>query len=92
MRSVDAHYIEHLRVHDVEAAASVHQHFCESLWADDWVDYQWTPSQVRDSVRMVGSIEGYGRLRPSEEGRRGRRGRIDLTACDLLAALGVIGR
>ena len=89
---VDAHLVERLGVHDVEAAASVHQHFCESLWADDWVDYQWIPSRVWDGIRMVGPVEGYGGFRPPEEGRRGRSGRVDLVARDLLAAFGVIGR
>ena len=34
-RPVDAHHVEHLSVHEVEAAASVHQYFGESLWAND---------------------------------------------------------
>ena len=37
--SVDAHGIEHLSIHDVEAAASIHQHFGEPLHADDRVDH-----------------------------------------------------
>ena len=40
---------------------------------------------------MVGPIKGYGGLRPSEEGRRGWLGHIDLAARKLLAALGVVG-
>ena len=91
VRSVDGHLVECLGVLDVEATTSVHQYFRESLWANDRVDYQRIPSWVWDGVRMVGSVEGYGGLRPSKEGRRGWRGRIDLAACDLLAALGVIG-
>ena len=67
VRSVDTHYIEHLRIHDVEAAASVHQNFGEVLWADDQVDDKRIPSQMRDDIRMVGPIEGYGGLRPPEE-------------------------
>ena len=44
VRSINAHLIERFGVHDVEAAASVHQYFCESLWADDRIDNQWVPS------------------------------------------------
>ena len=33
--SVDAHLVERLGVHDVEATASVHQYFREPLWAND---------------------------------------------------------
>ena len=62
VRSVDAHLVECLGVHDVEAAASVHQYFGEPFWADDRVDDKWIPSRVRDGVRMVGPIEGYGGL------------------------------
>ena len=40
---VDAHLIEHLGVHDVEAAASVHQYFGEPLWAIDRVDDKRIP-------------------------------------------------
>ena len=44
--SVDAHLVERLGIHDVEAAASVHQYFCESLWVDDWVDHKWISPRV----------------------------------------------
>ena len=40
---------------------------------------------------MVDPIEGYGRLQPLEEGRRGWHSRIDLVAHELLTMLGVIG-
>ena len=43
VRSVDAHLVERLGVHDVEAAASVHQYFRESLRANDQVDYKRIP-------------------------------------------------
>ena len=49
-----------LGIHDVEAAASVHQYFGESLWADDWVDHKQISPRVWDSIRMVSLIEGYG--------------------------------
>ena len=59
---VDAHLVERLGVHDVEAAASIHQYFGESLWANDRVNHERISPWVRDSIRMVGSIEGYGGL------------------------------
>ena len=39
-RSVDIHGIECFGVHDVEAAASIHQHLGELLRADDWVNHE----------------------------------------------------
>ena len=68
VRLVDAHLVEHLCVHDVEATASIHQDFGEALWANDRVDDKRIPSQMRDGARMVGPIEGYSGLRPPEEG------------------------
>ena len=89
--SVDAHLVEHLGVHDVEAAASIHQYFRELLWTDDQINDKRVPPQVWDSIRMVGPVKGYGGFQPPEEGRRGRSGCIDLVARDLLVALGVVG-
>ena len=60
VRSIDAHLVERLSVHDVEAAASVHQYFRESLWANDSVNYKRVPSLVWDGIWMVGPVEGYG--------------------------------
>ena len=62
VRSVDAHLVERLGVHDVEAAASVHQYFREPLWTDDRIDDKWVPSRVWDGIRMVGLVKGYGRF------------------------------
>ena len=59
---VDAHLVERLGVHDVEAAASIHQYFGESLWADDRVDDKRIPPLVWDGIRMVGLVKGYGRF------------------------------
>ena len=92
MRLVDAHGIEHFSVHDVEAAASIHQHLGELLHADDRVDHERVSSWLRDAFWVVGPIKGDGGLRPSEEGRHGRLERIDLATRKLLAALGVIVR
>ena len=47
---VDAHHVERLGVHDVEATASVHQYFGESLWADDRVDHKRISSWVWDDI------------------------------------------
>ena len=92
VRPIDAHLVERLGIHDVEAAVSVHRYFGESLWADDRVDNKRIPPRVRDGIRMVSPVKGYGRLRPPKEGRCGRLGRVDLAACDLLTTFGVVGR
>ena len=91
VRLVDAHLVECLGVHDVEATTSIHQYFGELLWTDDRVDDKRIPPWVWDGIRMVGLVEGYGGLRPPEEGRCGQLGRVDLAACDLLTMFGVIG-
>ena len=62
VRLVDAHYVERLRVHDVEAATSILQNFGEALWVDDRVDHKRIPSRVQDDIWMVNPIEGYGGL------------------------------
>ena len=49
---VDAHLIERFCIHDVEAVASIHQYFHESLLANNRVDYKRISSWVRDVVRM----------------------------------------
>ena len=90
--SVDAHFVERFGVHDVEAAAPIHQYFGEPLWTDDRIDDKRVPSRVWDGIRMVGPVEGDGGFRPPEEGWRGRSGDIDLATGDLLAAPGVVGR
>ena len=59
-RSIDAHGIEHFSVHDVEAAASIHQHLGEPLYADDGVDQDRISSRLQDPFRVVGPIKGYG--------------------------------
>ena len=92
VRSVDAHLVERFGIHDVEAAAPIHQYFGEPLWTDDWIDDKRVPSRVWDGIRMVGPIEGYGGFRPPEEGWRGWSGGIDLAACELLVTLGVVDR
>ena len=91
-RSVNAHSVERLGVHDVKAAASIHQYLGESLHADDRVYHEQISPRLWDALQVVGLIKGYARLRPSEESRHGRLGHIDLTARKLLVALGVIGR
>ena len=90
-RSVDAHSVERLGIHDVEAAASIYQHLGEPLRADDWVNHERISFWLWDAFWVVGPIKGDGGLRPSEEGRCGRLGCIDLTARKLLAGLGVVG-
>ena len=48
-RSVDAHGVERLGVQDVEAAASIHQYFGETLCVDDRVDHKQISSWLQDA-------------------------------------------
>ena len=59
---VDTYLIERLGIHDVEAAASIHQYFSEPLRADDRVNHEQISSWVRGAIRMVSPIKGYGGL------------------------------
>ena len=61
-RPVDAHGIERLSVHDVEAVASIHQHLSEPFCADDRVDQERISSRLWDALRVVSPIKGYGGL------------------------------
>ena len=63
MCPVDTHFVEHLGVHDVEATASIHQYFGESLWADDRVDHKRISPRLFDAFRVVGPIKDCGGLR-----------------------------
>ena len=61
-RSVDAHSVERLGVHDVEVVASIHQKPGEPLRANEWVDHERVPPRLWDTLRVIGLIEGYGGL------------------------------
>ena len=61
-RSVDAHGVERFSVHDVEAAASIHQHLGEVLLADDGVDDERVAPRSSDVGRMVPLIKGDWRI------------------------------
>ena len=67
----DPHELQGVGVHDVEAAASVHEHLGEAGVADDGVDNERIPSRVRDVVGVVLAAKGNGILRPIEVGWRG---------------------
>src|SRR6185503_18963685 len=70
-------------VHDVEAAASVHEHLGEAGVADDGVDNERIPSRIRDVVGVVLAAKGDGILRPVEVGWRGFGDGKDLAALTL---------
>ena len=55
-------------VHDVEAAASVHEHLGEAGVADDEVNNERVPSRVWDVVGVVLAAEGNSVLQPVEVG------------------------
>ena len=54
----DPHELLGVGMHDVEAAASVHEHFGEAGVADDGVDNERVPSRVWDVVGVVLAAEG----------------------------------
>ena len=56
--SVDAHGVERFNVHDVEAAASIHQYLGEPLHADDQVNTEQRSPQLWDALQVVGPIKG----------------------------------
>ena len=61
-RSVDAHGIEHLDIHDVEATAPIHKNLGELLHANDRVDHERVSSRLWDAFWVVVPIKGYGGL------------------------------
>ena len=61
-QSVDAHGVERFDIHDVEAAASIHQYLGEPLRADDRVNHERISSWLWDAFRVVGPIKGYSGL------------------------------
>jgi translation initiation factor IF-1 len=79
-----------VRVEDVEAAASVHQHLGEACIAVDWVDDQRVLARVGDAVRMILAAEGDGVLRLVEEGGRSLLCGEDLVLLPLALAVGHI--
>jgi hypothetical protein len=58
----DPQQAQSVRLKDVEAAASVHQHLGEACIADDWVDDQRVLAQVGDAVRVILAAEADGIL------------------------------
>ena len=65
----DAHELQGVREHDVEAVAPVHEHLGEPVVADDGINDERVLSRVQDVVGVVLAAEGDGLLRPVEEGR-----------------------
>ena len=78
VRSVDAHLIERFGVHDVEAAASVHQYLSEPGVADDRIDDERVLSEVWDIVGVVLLIKGDRLPRPVKVLGSGYLNREDL--------------
>jgi hypothetical protein len=56
-RPVDAHGVERLNVHDVEATTPIHQHLAEMLLVDDWINDKWVPTRMWNVVWVVGAVE-----------------------------------
>jgi hypothetical protein len=59
-RPVDAHGVECLNVHDVEAATSIHQHLAKTLLVNDWINNKRVPTRMWNAVRVVRAIESDG--------------------------------
>jgi hypothetical protein len=79
-----------VRVEDIEAAASVHQHLGEPGVPDDWVDHQRVLARIGDAIRMILVAEGDGVLRPVEEGGRHLLRGKDLVPLPLVLAVGYV--
>jgi hypothetical protein len=79
-----------VRVEDVEAVASIHQHLGEQHVADDRVDDQRVLARVEDVVRVILTAEGDGVLRPVEEGGRSLFRNEDLVLLPLVLVVGHI--
>jgi hypothetical protein len=77
-----------VRVEDVEAAASVHQHLGEPRVTYDRVDDQQVPARIGDAVRVILTVEGDGVLRPVEEGGRSLLRGEDLVPLPLALVVG----
>jgi hypothetical protein len=62
------HQPQGVRIQDVEAVASVHQHLREPRVADDWIDNQREVAWVGDAVRVILTAKSDGVPRPFKEG------------------------
>jgi hypothetical protein len=60
LRLIDSHGIDGLSVHDVEAAASVHQYFGEPCVANDGVDNKRVLTRLWDVNRVIITVKGDG--------------------------------
>jgi hypothetical protein len=77
--STDPHSVKGFGIHDVEAAASIHQYLGEPRVADDGINKRIS-ARLWDAIRKVIMVESDGRSEPVEEGWRGWLGSIDLSA------------
>ena len=88
----DPHELQGVRVHDVEAAASAHEHLGETCVADDGVDNERVLSRIRDVVGVVFAAEGDGVLRLVEVGWCGLVDGEDFSALALALLRGHVRR
>ena len=87
----DAHGVEGVDVENVEAAASVHQHFGEALLADDGVNNERATTWSSDVGRMVSLIKSDRGVRLAKERGDGHLGGTCLSVAYLVLVLGVDG-
>jgi hypothetical protein len=87
----DSHGVEGHGIHDVEAAASIHQYFGKPCVANNKIDNKWVSTRLWDVIRVVIAVECDGRPRLVEEGWHGWVGGVDLSALQLALAPRVVG-
>ena len=86
------HDLQGVGVHDVEAAASVHEHLGEAGVADDGIHDEWILSRIWDVVGVVLAAEGDCILRPVEVGRRSLGDGEDFSTLALALSSGHVRR
>jgi hypothetical protein len=76
---VDPHGVKGLSIHDVEAAASIHQYLDEPRVANDGINNKRVSAWVWNAIRVVIVVKGDGRPGPVEERWRGWLSGVDLS-------------
>jgi hypothetical protein len=65
---IDPHGVKDFNIHDVVAAASIHQYLGELRVANDEVNNKQISARLWDVIQMVVTVESDGGFRPVEEG------------------------
>jgi hypothetical protein len=62
--SPDPHELQGIRIDDIEAAASIHEHLREASVADDGINNERILSKIWIMICMVIPVEGDGAVKP----------------------------